>query len=318
MVHGLAPRWRRPSRPDWRPPIRSRSRWPTASSPVRRRPGGRGAARTTAREAQARCPQLHVTTADPAAEARHFEAVTSAVDEVVPRAEVLRPGQLVVVGARAARYFGSAQAVAERLVDAAVARGRGRMPDGRRRSVGHRGVRGQGRAHRGTRTGCGLPVRAVHPAAGRRTQPRGPGREELADLLWGWESEPSASSPNCPRTDVSSRFGADAINRTASPAGRPTGVRRAGAAPGPRCGLSLRPAPSTGWMLRLRRARAGRGTAPQSGGRRGRLHRLSIQAVTANGEELNRVWRCAEPLNRGCHRRPGALAVGRLAVPACG
>ncbi len=25
--------------------------------------------------------------------------------------------------------------------------------------------------------------------------------------------------------------------------------------------------------------------------------RLAIQAVTANGEELNRVWRCAEPLS---------------------
>src|SRR3569623_381140 len=48
------------------------------------------------REAQARCPQLHVVTADPGRDARYFEGVTAAVDEVVPRAAVLRPGLLVL------------------------------------------------------------------------------------------------------------------------------------------------------------------------------------------------------------------------------
>ena len=59
------------------------------------------------REAQARCPQLHVVTADPARDARHFEDVTAAVDYLVPRAEVLRPGLLVLPVRGAARYFGS-------------------------------------------------------------------------------------------------------------------------------------------------------------------------------------------------------------------
>ena len=40
------------------------------------------------RESQARCPQLHVVTADPARDARHFEDVMAAVDDLVPRAEV--------------------------------------------------------------------------------------------------------------------------------------------------------------------------------------------------------------------------------------
>ncbi len=75
------------------------------------------------REAQARCPQLHVVTADPARDARHFEDVTAAVDDLVPRAEVLRPGLLVLPVRGAARYFGSEQAAAERLVDAVAAAG---------------------------------------------------------------------------------------------------------------------------------------------------------------------------------------------------
>ena len=75
------------------------------------------------RESQARCPQLHVATADPARDARFFEGVTAAVDDVVPRAEVLRPGLLVLSVRGAARYFGSEQAAAERLVDAVAAAG---------------------------------------------------------------------------------------------------------------------------------------------------------------------------------------------------
>src|SRR5690349_22811989 len=68
------------------------------------------------REAQARCPQLHVAAADPARDARHFEGVTAAVDEVVPRAEVLRPALLVLPVRGAARCFGSEQTAAEGLV----------------------------------------------------------------------------------------------------------------------------------------------------------------------------------------------------------
>ena len=75
------------------------------------------------RESQARCPELHVVTADPARDARHFEVVTAAVDELVPRAEVLRPGLLVLSVRGAARYFGSEEAAAERLVDAVAAAG---------------------------------------------------------------------------------------------------------------------------------------------------------------------------------------------------
>ncbi|MEX3771873.1 hypothetical protein ABFW14_33810, partial [Mycolicibacterium fortuitum] len=80
------------------------------------------------REAQARCPQLHVVTADPARDARHFENVTLAVDDLVPRAEVLRPGLLVLPVRGAARYFGSEPVAAERLIDAVAAAGAEPVP----------------------------------------------------------------------------------------------------------------------------------------------------------------------------------------------
>ena len=65
------------------------------------------------RESQARCPDLHVVTADPGRDARFFETVTAAVDDLVPRAEVLRPGLLVLSVRGVARYFGNEEAAAE-------------------------------------------------------------------------------------------------------------------------------------------------------------------------------------------------------------
>ena len=50
-------------------------------------------------------------------------AVTAAVDDLVPHAEVLRPGLLVLSVRGAARYFGNEEAAAERLVDTVSATG---------------------------------------------------------------------------------------------------------------------------------------------------------------------------------------------------
>src|SRR6202030_3351143 len=74
-------------------------------------------------DCQARVRELLFVPADPARDARHFEDVAAAVDDLVPRAEVLRPGLLVLPVRGAARYFGSEQAAAERLVDAVAAAG---------------------------------------------------------------------------------------------------------------------------------------------------------------------------------------------------
>src|SRR4051794_39036431 len=92
-----------------------------ACSSAARAPGGRRGPRR--RESQARCPQLHVVTADADRDARFFEPVTAAVDDLVPRAEVLRPGLLVMPVRGAARYFGSEVLAGERLIDAVSAAG---------------------------------------------------------------------------------------------------------------------------------------------------------------------------------------------------
>ena len=248
------------------------------------------------REAQARCPQLYVNTADPARDARHFEGVTTAVDEVVPRAEVLRPGLLVMPVRGAARYFGSEHAAAERLVDAVAAAG----------AECQTGIADQ----LATAVFAARSGRIVEPGEDARflsglsirqlaTEPSlaAAGRDDLADLLWRMGIRSIGQFAELDRTDVASRFGADAIvahrfargERSRGPSGRE---------PERDLDAVLECDPPIDRVDAA--AFAGRSLA-------GELHRslesagvgctrLAIQAVTANGEELSRVWRCAEPL----------------------
>ncbi|MCP9276714.1 DNA polymerase Y family protein [Mycolicibacterium arenosum] len=248
------------------------------------------------REAQARCPRLHVVTADPARDARHFEGVTVAVDDVVPRAEVLRPGLLVVSVRGAARYFGSEQAAAERLVDAVAAAG----------AECQVGIADQlstavfaARAGRIVEPGAdaaflsGLSIRQL------ATEPSlaAPGRGELADLLWRMGIRTIGQFAELLRSDVASRFGADAVVAHRFARGEPA-RGPSGREPPAELDAVMNCDPPVDRVDAA--AFAGRSLA-------GELHRslesagvgctrLAIRAVTANGEELQRVWRCAEPL----------------------
>ena len=65
------------------------------------------------RVAQARCADLDVLERDPAREARTFEPVVAALDDVTPRIEVVRPGTCAIVARGPARYFGGDTAVAD-------------------------------------------------------------------------------------------------------------------------------------------------------------------------------------------------------------
>ncbi len=248
------------------------------------------------REAQARCPQVHVATADPARDARHFEAVTAAVDDVVPRAELLRPGLMVLSVRGAARYFGSEEAAAERLVDAVAAAG----------VECQVGIADQ------------LPTAVFAARAGRIVEPGGdalflaalsirqlaaepslaaPGRADLADLLWRMGIRTIGQFATLSSTDVASRFGADAI--VAHRFARGESARGpSGQEPPRELDAVMTCDPPVDRVDAA--AFAGRALA-------GELHRslesagvgctrLAISAVTANGEELQRVWRCAEPL----------------------
>jgi protein ImuB len=248
------------------------------------------------RESQARCPQLHVVTADPGRDARFFEAVTAAVDDLVPRAEVLRPGLLVLAVRGAARYFGSELAAAEQLVDAVSAAG----------AECQAGIADQ------------LPTAVFAARSGRIVDPgqdaaflsdlsirelatepslSGEGRADLADLLWRLGIRTAGQFASLSRTDVASRFGADAVTAHRFARGEPE-RGPSGREPPVELDAVMRCDPPIDRVDAA--AFAGRSLASS-------LHqtlmaagvgctRLAIHAVTANGEELNRVWRCAEPL----------------------
>lgn len=248
------------------------------------------------REAQARCPALHVVTADPARDARHFESVTVAVDDLVPRAEVLRPGLLVLPVRGAARYFGSEQTVAERLVDAVAAAG----------AECQVGVADQlptavFAARAGRIVEPGRDAQFLAPLSVRQlaTEPglTGPGREELVDLLWRMGIRTIGQFAELTRSDVATRFGADAVvaHRIArgeparGPAGRESSPDLDAVLdcdpPIDRIDAAAFAGRSLAGVLHRSLADAGVGCT-----------RLAIHAVTANREELHRVWRCAEPL----------------------
>ena len=82
-----------------------------AASPGARAHGvGRGLRR---RAAQGRCAMLELHERDEAREARLFEPVVAALDDVTPRVEVTRPGTCALVMRGPSRYFGGDAAVAE-------------------------------------------------------------------------------------------------------------------------------------------------------------------------------------------------------------
>ena len=171
---------------------------------------GRGAARAAPSGGAGALPAVHVVTADPARDARYFEGVTAAVDEVVPRAEVLRPGLLVLSVRGAARYFGSEQSAAERLVDAVAAAG----------AECQVGIADQlptavfaARAGRIVEPGKDAAFLAALSIRQLATEPSlaEAGREELADLLWRMGIRTIGQFAALSRTDVASRFGADAV-----------------------------------------------------------------------------------------------------------
>jgi len=248
------------------------------------------------RESQARCPQLHIVAADPARDARFFESVVGAVDDLVPRAEVLRPGLLVLSVRGAARYFGSEHDAAERLVDAVAAAG----------------------AECQTGIADELPTAVLAARSGRIIEPGGdaeflsalsirqlaaepslsaPGRDDVVDLLWRMGIRTIGAFARLPRADIASRFGADAVTAhriaRADPMRAPSGREQP-----PDLDVVMNCDPPVDRIDAA--AFAGRSLAAE-------LHqrlesagvgctRLAIHAVTIGGAELSRVWRCAEPL----------------------
>src|SRR5829696_9217172 len=85
------------------------------------------------REAQSRCPELELLAHDPARDARAFEPVLVAIEQLTPWVEVLRPGECAFPARGAARYHGGEPALAVTVTAAVHAAVEGRGGPGDRR-----------------------------------------------------------------------------------------------------------------------------------------------------------------------------------------
>jgi protein ImuB len=246
------------------------------------------------REAQARCPELAVLTRDPDRDARAFEPVVVAVEELAPGVEIVRPGLVVLPARGPAGYFGGELAAAERLVDRVAAR------TGVECQVGVAdGLFGAVlAARRGLAVAPGDTPAFLAPL-GVQELDRDPGvdRSELVGLLGRLGLRSLGAFGALDPADVASRFGADAVlcHRLARGLDPRPPVRRR---PPEELTVEIELDPpvdrvdaaafaARGLAERLHRTLAGHGLS---------CTRLGVAARTTSGEQLHRVWRCAEPL----------------------
>src|ERR687892_255815 len=75
------------------------------------------------REAQGRCPELELLAHDPARDARAFEPVLTAMEQLTPWVEVLQPGACAFPARGAARYHGGSAGGGGRGARGGVPRG---------------------------------------------------------------------------------------------------------------------------------------------------------------------------------------------------
>ncbi len=252
-----------------------------ACSPAARAEGVRRGLRK--REAQARCPQVTVVEYDPGRDARAYEPVVAAVEELAPGVEVFRPGVCAVAAKGPAGYYGGEEQAAERLVEHVAL---------------HCGVEAQAGIADGTfaallaaRRGQLVPSGATAGFLGEMDVST-LDRPELADLLRRLGIRTLADFAALPAGDVLARFGFDAAYAHQLAAGRddrPLAVRTpppdltiTGEYDPPLERVDMAAFAARALADRLHERLAGHGLAAT---------RLGIEAHTAAGEELHRVWR---------------------------
>ncbi|MFD4292054.1 DNA polymerase Y family protein [Rhodococcus sp. NPDC058532] len=248
------------------------------------------------RDAQARCPRLHVLAADDGRDARVFEPVAAAVDAAAPGVEVLRPGLLVLAAGGLARYFGSEEAAAERLVDEVAAVGvecqvgvadelSTAVVAARRSALVPPGS--------GARFLAPLPIGelAAEPALAAGS------RADLVDLLHRLGVRTVGAFAALTPVAVASRFGADAVAAHRGARAEPERPPSARPLP-PDLEVEMRCDPPVDRVDAA--AFAGRALAQRLHGRLAAASvsctRLAVHASTVRGEHFSRTWRCAEPL----------------------
>ncbi len=253
-----------------------------ACSPAARTAGVRRGLRK--REAQGRCPELTIVDHDPGRDARFFEPVVAAVEEVAPSVEVVRPGACALAARGPARYFGSEEHAAELIVEQ-VAQGAGVEAQ-----VGIAdGVFAAGLA---ARTGVPVPPGGT-PAFLAGFDVSALERPQLTDLLRRMGIRTLGDFAALPAGDVLARFGFDAALAHRLAAGRdelPLAVRQ------PPTDLTVQQPFEDDPLDRVDVAAfAARSLAERLHATLGRhglaCTRLGIEAVTGDGVEHVRTWR---------------------------
>ncbi|MER5392376.1 DNA polymerase Y family protein [Saccharopolyspora sp. NPDC002686] len=253
------------------------------------------------REAQSRCPDLVVCEHDPDRDARLFEPVVAAVEDMMPGVEIVRPGLVAVPARGPARYFGSEAGAAERVIDKIDAQVgvecQVGIADGLFAAVLA--------ARRGQLVAPGLSPEFLAPLAvdeidqlaDRLTGRQVAQRAELVDLLRRLGIRTLGEFAALDPSDVATRFGRSALVMHRAAGGREERpVLRRQVPPDLVVSEELDPP-----VDRVDRAAfAAKVLADRLHARLGDLGlactRLGISARTEHGEELERVWRCAEPL----------------------
>ncbi|HEX4819950.1 MAG TPA: DNA polymerase Y family protein [Acidimicrobiales bacterium] len=255
-----------------------------ASSPAARLEGV--ATNMRRREAQGRCPDLIVLEQDPARDAREFEPIVAALDELTPRIEVNEAGRCAFPTHGPARYFGGDDALAQRalaLVRAAL--------DGR--GVAHVGIAdGPFAASLAAADATTVVPRGMSPTFLAPWPLSSLDRPELVDVLQRLGLRTLGDLAALPAQDVLARFGNDGAlaHRLASgfeerpPATRPAAPELAVQA------VLDEPAERVDTAAFIGRSLADELHATLSA--RGHVcTRLLIEAETEHGERLERLWR---------------------------
>jgi protein ImuB len=239
------------------------------------------------REAQGRCPALELLDQDHGRDARAFEPVAAALESLVPRVEVVRPGILAVAAKGASRYHGGDDALVARVAEVID------------------GVLGPlGRCQVGVADGLFAAVLAARSASATIVPPGGTPdflrdipiaaleRPELVDVLVRLGLRTLGDLADLPASAVGARFGPEGAQAHRLAGGRderPVSSRR----PPPDLAVAAPLDPPAEHVA------AAAFTAKALAGKlRARLDelglvctRVRIEAETEHGELLVRVWR---------------------------
>ena len=263
----------------------------TACSAVARSAGVRRGMRR--RDAQSRCPELVVFGTDEGRDARLFEPVAAAVEELVVGVEVVRPGLVAVPVTGAAGYFGGELKLAELLVDQVSGRAGVECQIG----VADGLFAATLAAHRSVLVEPGATVDFLSPLGIHELDQPDAGRAELVDLLRRLGLRTLGAFAALAERDVVSRFGSAGLLAHRLARGlseRPPYRRR----PPPELAVTreidppLERVDAAAFLAKTLAEKFHAGLATHGLA----CTRLGIYALTENGEELSRVWRCAEPL----------------------